>query len=145
MTVIRKAEARDLGALAEIERSCFDKTRFPLQLLRRMAVCSDFLTLVVEGEAGVVGYASAHLAGPEARLISIAVAPAERGKGAAKELLARLEQGCRRTGMGRISLEVAVSNALALRLYLVNGYLIKGMIRDYYGEGEDAFYMEKRL
>jgi len=143
---IRRAARQDLAMLEEIERSSFQKERFPRSLLSTITSSEGFLTFVAEEEGGIVGYSSAYLEGRgRARLISIAVLPRERGKGTAKLLLTRLEGGCAHKGVAVVGLEVAVSNVVALRLYFSQGYAIKGMIRDYYGKGKDAFYMVKRL
>jgi ribosomal-protein-alanine N-acetyltransferase len=143
---IRRATGKDLTMLEDIERSSFQKERFPRSLLKTITSSKDFLTLVAEAEKEVVGYSSAYLERRDrARLISIAVLPMERGKGTAKLLLTRLEEACVKKGVTAIGLEVGVSNVVALRLYFSQGYAIKGMIRDYYGKGKDAFYMERSL
>lgn len=143
---IRKARLKDLPALERIERSSFLAERFPRTLLRSMTEEKDFLTLVAEEDDTVVGYGSVYLAlGGAMRLVSLAVVPEERGEGTGRMLLCELEEACRTVKAGRICLEVAVSNLVALRLYITQGYEVKGVIPDYYGKGKDAFYMEKAL
>ena len=45
----------------------------------------------------------------------------------------------------RVLLEVRVSNAPAMRLYLKRGYVGCGVRPRYYADGEDALIMQKRL
>jgi ribosomal-protein-alanine N-acetyltransferase len=143
---VRRARPADLSGLEEIEHASFQRERFPRSLLRTMLISSQFLTLVEEEDGAVVGYASAYLQeGGSARMVSIAVLPRWRGRGTARLLMDRLEGACREEGVTLMSLEVAVRNVVALRLYLSQGYSIKGMVKDYYGRGKDAFYMERRL
>jgi ribosomal-protein-alanine N-acetyltransferase len=143
---IRKARGRDLESLEAIERSSFHEERFQRWLLQSMIGEKAFRTLVALEDGKVVGYGSVHLpsAGPM-RIISIAVLPDKRGKGTGRLLLEALEGECLRIGTKELCLEVAMSNVVALHLYLSNGYVGKGTIADYYGKGKDAFYMVKAL
>jgi ribosomal-protein-alanine N-acetyltransferase len=143
---IRKARGRDLESLEAIERSSFHEERFQRWLLQSMIGEKGFHTLVALEEGMVVGYGSVHLpsTGP-VRIISIAVLPDRRGRGTGRRLLEALEEECLRIDTKDLCLEVAMSNIVALHLYLSNGYVVKGTIADYYGKGKDAFYMVKAL
>ena len=48
-------------------------------------------------------------------------------------------------GVKRIFLEVRVSNAAAMSLYLKRGYIGRYVRPRYYGDGEDALIMQKDL
>ena len=61
------------------------------------------------------------------------------------ELLRRLEGEARAAGARRMFLEVRVSNAAAMMLYLRAGYVGRYARPRYYGDGEDALVMEKKL
>lgn len=142
---LRPGRPSDLHDLEEIERSSFEKGRFPRSLLATMLGSGDFLTLVDE-EQVVVGYVSAYFEGPgKARLVSIAVLPEWRGRGLARLLMEGIERESIGRGVSLMTLEVGMRNVVALRLYLSQGFDIGGIIRDYYGRGKDAFYMEKEL
>jgi ribosomal-protein-alanine N-acetyltransferase len=142
---LRLGRPSDLHDLEEIERSSFEKGRFPRSLLATMLDSGDFLTLVDEEDV-VVGYVSVYLEGPaKARLVSIAVLPEWRGKGAARLLMEGAEEASIEREISLMGLEVGIRNVVALRLYLSQGFGIKGLIKDYYGKGKDAFYMEKAL
>jgi ribosomal-protein-alanine N-acetyltransferase len=142
---LRPGRPSDLHDLEEIERSSFERGRFPRSLLAAMLGSDEFLTLVDEQHA-VVGYVSVYLEGEgKARLVSIAVLPEWRGKGTARLLMERAEEASIERGASLMALEVGMRNVVALRLYLSQGFGIKGIIKDYYGKGKDAFYMEKEL
>ena len=143
---IRKARGKDLGSLERIERSSFHEERFQRWLLQSMIGEKGFLTLVALDDDEVVGYGSIHLTGPKpARVISIAVLPERRGAGIGRSILEAMEAECESLGIASLCLEVAISNLVALHLYVAKGYEVKGTIPGYYGEGKDAFYMVKDL
>ncbi|MEM0449221.1 MAG: GNAT family N-acetyltransferase [Methanomassiliicoccales archaeon] len=144
--VVRLAKEDDLRGLERIERSSFRKERFPRALLAFLLCSNAFMTVVDETDGVLTGYASAYLDAREsARLVSLAVLPAFRGRGVAKRLMEKVELGCIEKGVREISLEVSISNLIALHLYLRQGYEIAGIIKNYYGAGHDAFYMEKKI
>jgi ribosomal-protein-alanine N-acetyltransferase len=143
---LRKARGRDLESLERIERSSFHEERFQRWLLQSMIGEKGFMTLVAVDEGEVVGYGSIHLPGPgPARIISVAVLPERRGAGIGRSILEAMEAECARMGVSSLCLEVAISNLVALHLYVSKGYEVKGTIPGYYGEGKDAFYMVKNL
>lgn len=78
---------------------------------------------------------------------SLAVLPQFRRKGLAAQLMKQLhfhmEQGYNADGVG---LHVRVSNVAARRLYCEGmGYGVVDVIRGYYQDGEDAFFMRKNF
>ena len=81
----------------------------------------------------------------EAELLRIAVAPAARRKGGARELLRASEAALRAAGVRVLRLEVRVSNAPARALYEAEGWRLEGLRRAYYRNGEDAALYSKEL
>jgi ribosomal-protein-alanine N-acetyltransferase len=67
---------------------------------------------------------------PEARILSIAVDPATRGRGIAGELLRRALDYLRGRGAGVVRLEVRPDNEPALRLYRRHGFEPVGAMED---------------
>ena len=78
------------------------------------------------------GFALGRVAGPEAELLSLAVRPAEQGKGLGRQLLRQYEAEARRRGATEAFLEVAVDNDAAIHLYRSEGYADAGWRKDYY-------------
>lgn len=89
------------------------------------------------------------LAGGEAELLTLAVAPPARRQGRASALLATGEAALRRAGAARIALEVGAGNAAARALYARAGYGLAGRRRGYYrapdGTADDALILTKTL
>lgn len=85
----------------------------------------------------------------EWHLLNVTVAPAWRGQGLARQLLAELEAQAQRTQAGTLWLEVRPSNMRACQLYERLGYVKVGVRRAYYaaegGSREDAWVMRKDL
>ena len=103
------------------------------------------LSVAAAEDGKIAGYAFAVLAEEEADLANIAVTKSFRHRGIAKELLSRLEAQVRAAGGRKMFLEVRVSNAPAMALYLKTGYVGRYARPRYYGNGEDALVMEKKL
>ncbi|MDO4878807.1 MAG: ribosomal protein S18-alanine N-acetyltransferase [Neisseria sp.] len=83
----------------------------------------------------------------ESELHLIATAPAFRRQGCASRLLDYWFREAAQQGVGRLLLEVGVSNTAAQSLYRKHGFAANGRRRDYYplpnGGREDALLMEK--
>ena len=65
-----------------------------------------------------------------------------RGKGIGKKLVNALVKKLYARGVRRIFLEVRVSNAAAMALYLRCGFVGVAVRPRYYGDGEDALVMQ---
>ncbi len=130
-----------------IERSSFREESYRKELIRKLLSGREFHNVVVEDNGEKVGYATffEDTRRKRARLVTIAVIPKHRNRGLAKAMLVFLEREMKKLGLRTTSLEVGISNVPAANLYLSFGYRIEGTIPDYYGEGKDAFYMEKSL
>jgi ribosomal protein S18 acetylase RimI-like enzyme len=74
----------------------------------------------------------------EAELLRIAVDPAHRGQGLGRTLLEACQRELEVQGLNQLFLEVRVSNAAAIRLYGVCGWVRCGLRSGYYPDGEDA-------
>jgi len=73
---------------------------------------------------------------------TIAVEPDLRGKSLGELLLVALIEEAINRGAGYLSLEVRISNIVAIRLYEKYGFSIKGVRTKYYvDDGEDAYVM----
>jgi ribosomal-protein-alanine N-acetyltransferase len=93
----------------------------------------------------IIGYAGVFVAGPEADVQTVAVAPAAQGRGVGGQLVRALADEALRRGAALLHLEVRADNAAALALYGALGFVVDGRRRDYYGRGRDAVLMTARL
>ena len=140
----RKWRYEDVFQIAALEKECFSDP-WSFQMLADTFFSEHTLSVAAAENGKIAGYAFAVLAEEEADLANIAVTKSFRHRGIAKELLSRLEAQVRAAGGRKMFLEVRVSNAPAMALYLKTGYGGRYARPRYYGNGEDALVMEKKL
>lgn len=93
----------------------------------------------------VVGYGGIWIIIDEAHVTNIAVHPEYRGIGIGKKILEALIEQCKIEFIPSMTLEVRVSNAVAISLYKSYGFSEEGIRKKYYGDtGEDGIIMWKR-
>jgi [ribosomal protein S18]-alanine N-acetyltransferase len=140
---IRKAVARDLERIGEIERASFGREAYDRKLfaahLRR---CGE-LFLLAERAGKICGYLLCCLHGPSAELVSVAVAPEFRGGGAASALLESLLRRLRRRGAARLHLVVRVTNKAARAFYVKYQFRRLRTVPGYYEDGGDGISMSR--
>ena len=95
--------------------------------------------------APAIGFAIWRLAADEAEILSLGVAPKDRGKGVAATLLKAVVDGARSAGARILFLDVAADNAAARRLYERAGFRPVGRRRGYYRNGANALVMRLTL
>jgi len=91
------------------------------------------------GEIMPIGYALARSTGEEAELLSLGVLTEARGQGLGRRLLNSVAEAAAARGAARLSLEVAVDNTAALRLYEHAGFARIGRRPDYYRRAGSAW------
>jgi ribosomal-protein-alanine N-acetyltransferase len=144
--------ASDLDRIQEIERASFGRDAYDRNLFAELFhKCGDTF-LVVQRACGVCGYMVTCIGGrnpgkqpDRAELVSIAVDPTERGKGAASALMESTLRRLRRRGVVRLGLMVKVTNRKALAFYLKYGFRKVRIVRGYYEGRGDAWLMAKDL
>jgi ribosomal-protein-alanine N-acetyltransferase len=137
--MIRVAEDADVTAVAAIEAGCFGAEPWSERLVAD-AVASERHVVLVTGDLDA--YAVISLAGDVADLDRIAVLPASRGRGLARDLLDAQVDRARDLGAERMLLEVRDDNAAAVGLYESAGFTTVSTRRGYYAGGADALVME---
>lgn len=113
----------------------------PLDALR-----AENVLFLVARDAGGTAVGTAALAGNGdwAEIKRMWVAPAARGQGLSRRLLAALESHARTQGIDVIRLETGIHNTEALGLYRRTGYLERDAFAPY-GPDPLSIFMEKRL
>jgi [ribosomal protein S18]-alanine N-acetyltransferase len=145
---IRPGIPADLPSLAAIENEAFASDRLSQRALARHLRSRTALVLVAAAAAGtVVGYALLlfRREATVARLYSLAVDPAARGRGLARRLIAAAEEAASSRGARVLRLEVGVDNAPAIRLYEELGYRCFARTAGYYEDRADALRYQKPL
>ena len=136
----------DLAAVIEIERRSFPKPWTIGLFLQELRL--DFARQTVgrtEPDGPVLCYACWWVVAGEVHILTVAVHPSLRGRGAGASLVGRIIADGEAAGASVIGLEVRADNAAALALYSACGFARVGERRDYYGPGIDAVLMDRRL
>ncbi|MGC1375386.1 MAG: ribosomal protein S18-alanine N-acetyltransferase [Anaerolineales bacterium] len=154
--VIRAMTAADLEAVTELDALSFSQpwpqNAFKLELANEGARCwvadaAPSALPVVEGQTGqVVGTLVFWRVLDEAHLTTIAVHPAFRRRGIARQLLQTAMDAAYAEGARIYHLEVRAGNVAAQKLYAAFGFEVVGRRPKYYQDtGEDAVLMTKTV
>jgi [ribosomal protein S18]-alanine N-acetyltransferase len=138
---LRRLELRDLNAIEEIERSSYptpwSRSMFASELAKPSSLCLG----AFEGDR-LVGYLIISRYVDAWHVMNVAVAPEHRRRHIASMLLERLFDETAGEGRRGYTLEVRVSNDIAIRLYERAGFRPRGIRRGYYTDNrEDALIM----
>ncbi len=145
--VLRELEWTDLEALAALETELFVDDPWSVQTwwAELAGRPRRHYVVAVDGDE-VVGYAGLDLGGDTADLMTIATAPAVRGHGLGRVLLAELVRRAEADGAEALLLEVRADNEPAKRLYDRQGFEVISVRRRYYQPGDvDALVMRRLL
>lgn len=108
-----------------------------------------WLQLGLPGAFGLIdaagGMVLARVAGDEAEILTLAVAPAEQRRGVGGRLLRAAMAEAATRGAVSMVLEVAERNMAGRGLYAGAGFVGVGRRRGYYGGGEDALVLRAGL
>lgn len=145
--LIRDAELADLEALLELENLCFESDRLSRRSFQRWLKVDGRILSVIESDGQLIGYGLVllHKGTRLARLYSIALNPAMRGRGLGRILMDSLEEQAMQDGRLFMRLEVSKKNLAAISLYTSLGYGIFGELPGYYEDHTDALRMQKRI
>jgi len=142
---IRKARPGDLAQIVQIEGLCFpEETAFPpgmFAYLIRYAVA----LVACEPEEKVLGFVMGYTSGTLGAVYTLDVHTGYRRKGIGSELIKALEKELAKMGAKSVRLEAALEKPGALELYRKAGYEERELVRNYYGRGNHAVRMWKKL
>ncbi|MGC9514116.1 GNAT family N-acetyltransferase [Methanocrinis sp.] len=140
---IRRAEARDLPSILAIEELCFSReVAFPPDAL---SILLEDATALVAEDGNLAGFVIGFVRGEAGKVVTLDVLPERRGEGLGRGLMVALEEEFAILGARASRLEVSIENRRAIALYADLGYSGAALLEDYYGPGEDALLMVKRL
>jgi ribosomal-protein-alanine N-acetyltransferase len=141
---IRPLETDDLAEVSAIEQETYptpwSTACFRTELTRRYS----YLDGLFDRESGrLVGYICYWILYNEMHVLNLAIRPGWRGRGLGRELLVHALEHGRKQEATLVSLEVRVSNAVAVNLYRSLGFRPVGVRPRYYSpEREDALLMQ---
>lgn len=142
---IERATWRDVRALVRLDARCFKPIdRFGWYEFLSLCVWPGLISLKAVAGERIVGFVAGDPRRPEGHtiIVTLGVDPDWQRRGLGEALLRAVEA---RSSLPRLQLMVRQSNRAALRLYRKLDYQIVDEWRRYYGDGEDAYVMEKNL
>ena len=137
----------DVAALAALERELFTTDAWTAETwwaeLAQGAARWYCAVELPERPGEPAGYAGAAVNGPDADVMTVAVAPWAQGRGLGSQLMSALVTAVAERGAAQLVLEVRADNAVAQRLYARHGIERIAVRRGYY-DGVDAWIMRRR-
>jgi ribosomal protein S18 acetylase RimI-like enzyme len=142
---VRAATPADLDALVQLENASFDSDRLSRRQWLHHLRGSGAEILVASEQERLRGALVLFFrrGSTIARVYSLAIDAAARGRGIGGQLLAAAEQTARDRGCSVLRLEVRRDNTPARRLYEARDFRIIGERSGYYADGEDAVRYER--
>jgi ribosomal-protein-alanine N-acetyltransferase len=142
-TTFRRLELRDLNAIEKIERASYKTPWSRSMFAGELAKPSSISLGAFAPENGeLLGYLIISRYVDAWHVMNLAVAPKHRRKRIASGLLERLFDVTSGEGRRGYTLEVRVSNDVAIKLYEQAGFKARGVRRGYYTDNrEDALIM----
>lgn len=137
------AASLDARVLAALHAASFDDAWSEL-FVGALLVQPGVIALVTP-EQTPVGFILLRVIAGEAEILTLAVTPAERGRGQGRALLSAALDVMTAQNVTRCFLEVAENNTAARALYDGAGFVICGRREKYYAQRIDALVMERRL
>ena len=146
---IRLAGPRDSDNIARMSRRLIEAGLpwwcwTPKQVAKAIR-SPDTVAIIAGIGKATPGFAMMHFGDENAHLNLLAVEPAYRRCGIAKDLLDWLDASCLVAGIRRVSLEVRANNAGAIRFYHAMGYASGERIPRYYCGQETALRMTRTI
>jgi ribosomal-protein-alanine N-acetyltransferase len=139
MTIKAVTAFDDLATVAALHKASFARawTEDALRDLLKIAGTHAFST--------PDGFVMVRVAGDEAEILTVAVAPVARRGGIGSALLHKAARHAQDLGARTMFLEVDASNAAAMALYRRSGFCEVGQRRSYYGASRDALILRADL
>lgn len=140
--VARPMRTDDIDRVHAVETACFAQPWSLESFQSEMNnLCARYV--VLEEDGVIVAFGGMWLILDEAHINNIAVLPECRGRGYGRRVMKELMRiAYRALEITDMTLEVRVSNAVAIALYTSMGFEVAGRRKRYYEDnGEDAFVM----
>ncbi|MDE7082843.1 MAG: ribosomal protein S18-alanine N-acetyltransferase [Clostridia bacterium] len=142
---IRKWEYKDILRISQIETECFPKEPWNFQMLASSFETESFHGVLAEDGGEIIGYGGITVAAESADIDNVAVTEPYRNSGVGTAIIEELLRIAKDCGASKVFLEVRVSNATAMKLYLKSGFKGAYARTRYYSDGEDCLVMVKEL
>ncbi len=142
---LREWKYKDILRLSQLEEECFPEEPWSYRMLVSSFESDAFYGVLAEDGDEIIGYGGITVAADTADIANVAVAEPYRQSGVGTAIIGELVRVAKEKGAEKVFLEVRVSNAVAMGLYLKNGF--KGVYARtrYYSDGEDCLVMVKEI
>ena len=155
---IRAYDPSNFEALYQIDQACYPPgIAYSKRMLRWFLRLPGAECLVAETGGTIVGFIVTERedGGHEVRrytreeatghIITLDVLEPQRRHGTGSALLAQAERNLAARGVTRVVLETATDNAAAIAFWQKHGYRTRGVLKSYYLDRVDAYWMDKSL
>lgn len=138
----RKMRTEDIEQVLNVEKQSFTLPWTREAFFNELNHNEYAVYLVIEDEGKIAGYCGAWIVIDESHITNIAILPEYRGQKLGEALLRKMIEISISMGVVRMTLEVRVSNAVAISLYEKLGFQKGGIRKRYYTDNqEDAYVM----
>ena len=141
---LSEARPRDAAAITALHKASFQRGWGEDEVYRLLVETNVIAHRAMSGRT-MVGFILSRLAAGEAEILSIAIAPARRGRGYARPLLDLHLRRLAGVGVRSVFLEVDEHNAAARALYRRAGFYDVGRRQSYYQTGASALVLRRDL
>jgi len=136
----------DFDALHKIDQKCFEPAiAYSRGQLREYLELPGAQCLVAQAGKKIAGFLVTAHARRVGYIVTIDVLPDYRRHSVGTRLLREGEKRLAAAGVRSIELETATDNASAIAFWQNHGYRTRGVIKNYYPNGRDAFSMTKSM
>lgn len=138
----RKMKTEDIEQVLNVEKQSFTLPWSREAFFNELNHNEYAVYMVIEDEGKIAGYCGAWIVIDESHITNIAILPEYRGQKLGEALLRKMIEISISMGVVRMTLEVRVSNAVAISLYEKLGFQKGGIRKRYYTDNqEDAYVM----
>lgn len=138
----RKMLTEDIEQVLNVEKQSFTLPWSREAFFNELNHNEYAVYMVIEDEGKIAGYCGAWIVIDESHITNIAILPEYRGQKLGEALLRKMIEISISMGAVRMTLEVRVSNAVAISLYEKLGFQKGGIRKRYYTDNqEDAYVM----
>ncbi len=138
----RKMKTEDIEQVLNVEKQSFTLPWSREAFFNELNHNEYAVYMVIEDEGKIAGYCGAWIVIDESHITNIAILPEYRGQKLGEALLRKMIEISISMGVIRMTLEVRVSNAVAISLYEKLGFQKGGIRKRYYTDNqEDAYVM----
>lgn len=138
--IFRNLEERDVDRIVELEKECFSDPWSKASILAEL-MGKQCHYIVVEIDEQIVGYGGFWKIFDEGHITNFAVSAQYRGRRIGEQLMIQLLAYGRELKIHRFTLEVRVSNHVAIRLYEKLGFVSAGERPGFYENPKEAAYI----